>query len=299
MSVTYQYRTFDTLSPELLKFKQGIEDYEKSEVKGPPPWSIDAPRPVVPDCVEVSHFSLDGLDCMKTVNKNGRAAKKAVYYIHGGGMMAGSVEDCLLILPEITARSGIDGYSIEYTLVPHAMYPTQIEQCLRLYRRLLAQGYEQIAVTGVSAGATLSLALTQRCIAEGLPAPVCVASMSAGLDSTGTIRPKRPDFLSADVDSPMLKRYFGTADPFLPDISPLFADYAAFPPTLFQVGATESMQDGHLALMERLEKEDTGAEIEFSLWTQMGHGFALEGGYYPEGYAGRDQIIDYILGRFR
>lgn len=296
MSVTYQYRRSGALSPELVKFKQGIAEYEKNGMNGSPPWSIDAPRPPVPEGVEVSHFSLNGLDCMKTTA--GKLSKKAVYYIHGGGMMAGSVQDCLLILPEITARSGIDGYSIEYTLVPHAQYPVQIEQCVGMYEWLLQQGYEQIALTGVSAGATLSLAVAMRCRERGLPMPVCVASMSAGLDSSGTIVPKRPDFLSADVGGGLAKAYAGEADVKLPDISPLFADFNGFPPTLLQVGESESMQDGHLALMERLEREVVDASVEFSLWEDMGHGFALEGGYYPEGYAGRDQVIDYILARF-
>lgn len=297
MSVTRQYRRSGELSPELKEFKRGIQEYEQNGMNGPPPWSIDAPRPKIPEGVKVSHFTLNGLDCMKTTA--GTPSKKAVYYIHGGGMMAGSVEDCLLILPEITARSGIDGYSIEYTLVPHAQYPTQIEQCVEMYKWLLAQGYEQIAVTGVSAGANLSLAVTMRCRELGLPMPVSVASMSAGLDSSGTIIPKRPDFLSADIGSGIFDAYLGETDPKTPDVSPLFADFNGFPPTLFQVGESESMQDAHLALIDRLEREGVDAAIEFSLWQDMGHGFALEGGYYPEGYTGRDQVIDFLLGHFR
>ena len=299
MSITYQYRHCKSVSEDLAAFKRGIEAYEKSEVKGPPPWSIDAPRPEIPADVDVSHFELNGLTCVKTVSKTNRQKKKAVFYIHGGGMMAGSVEDCLLILPEITARSSIDGYSIEYTLVPHARYPVQIEQCLAMYEWLLCQGYEQIALIGVSAGANLCLAVTMRCREKGLPLPACVVSMSGVMDSSGTVKPKRPDFLSADVEGLVTKNYIGELDPKTPDVSPLFADFNGFPPTLFQVGEAESIQDAHLALMERLENENIDAEIEFSLWENMGHGFALEGGYYPEGYVGRDQVIDYILARFR
>lgn len=296
MSVTYDHRLLKEQSPELLAFKAGITEYENSGMQGPPPWSIGAPLPPMPENVEITHFTANGLDCIKTTT--GKKSRKAVYFIHGGGFMAGDVEDSLLLLPEITARSGIDGYSVQYTLVPEARYPTQIEQCVEMYKWLLAQGYDQIAVTGVSAGANLSLAVAMRCREQGLPMPACVACMSAALDSTGTVKPKRRDFLSADVDGLVTKNYAGDADLFTPEISALFADFNDFCPTLLQAGAWESLHEAHLVLIERLEKEGVNTPVLFSLWEELGHGFALEGGYYPEGYMGREQVIDFILAHF-
>ena len=296
MSVTYDHRPLKNPSPELVAFKEGITEYEKAGMNGPPPWSIGAPLPPMPENVEIIRFAANGLDCIKTTV--GMKSRKAVYFIHGGGFMAGDVEDSLLLLPEITARSGIDGYSVQYTLVPEARYPTQIEQCVEMYKWLLAQGYDQIAVTGVSAGANLSLAVAMRCREMGLPMPACVACMSAALDSTGTVKPKRRDFLSADVDGLVTKNYAGDADLFTPEISALFADFNDFCPTLLQAGAWESLHEAHLVLIERLEKEGVNTPVLFSLWEELGHGFALEGGYYPEGYVGREQVIDYILAHF-
>lgn len=295
MSVTYNRISLSEPSPQNVKFKREMFEYVASDPSGPPPWSIDVPAPEVPADVEVSYVSVEGIQCLKT--SSGGSGSKAVLYIHGGGWIAGSMDDGLLILPELTHRSGIDGYSIEYSLRPEAVYPTQLMECVRVFRGLLSMGYRQIAITGVSAGANLCLVLTQYLRDHGLPLPVCIASMSAGLDFSGAIEIQHPDFLLNDLPV-VAAEYAKNADVRDPYVSPYFADYRGFPPTLLQAGTGESLHEWHIALARRLEAENADISVELSLWEGMTHGFALEGSYYPEGYAGRDQVIEYILGHF-
>lgn len=295
MSLTRNYVSVPKLSETFLKFQQQVAEFSASAPSGPPPWVINAPQPYIPEGVQIDHLDINGVSCLKTSLGNG--GDKAVLFIHGGAWVTGSMEDGLALLPEITRRSGVDGYSVEYTLVPGAVYPTQPRQCIQVYLGLLAMGYKQIAVAGVSAGANMSLAMALCLRDECLPAPTCVASMSAALDLSGAIEVKHPDFLSADI-AVKGKDYAPDNDLKDPYVSPFFADWNNLPPILLQAGTGESFHEWHLALAERLEKENVSTGIELSLWENMTHGFALEGIYYPEGDVGREQVIEYILGHF-
>ena len=90
-----------------------------------------------------------------------------IFYCHGGGFSMGS---CYFYLEFLLAWTGLlkeAGYrnpaifSIEYTLVPDAVYPTQLEQIATGYEHVCKTIGEpsRICVGGDSAGATLILSL--------------------------------------------------------------------------------------------------------------------------------------------
>ncbi|KAI7596185.1 alpha/beta-hydrolase [Hortaea werneckii] len=92
-----------------------------------------------------------------------------VYYCHGGGFSMGSayfyIEFLLAWVSLLKSEGGFSNpalFALEYTLVPEATYPAQVQQTLAGYKYCLeiADGEPQkICVSGDSAGATLILSL--------------------------------------------------------------------------------------------------------------------------------------------
>ena len=90
-----------------------------------------------------------------------------IYYCHGGGFSMGSAYFYLEFLLAWTSLLKDAGYknpaifSLEYTLVPDAAYPTQLEQTVVGYEFLCStvEDSSRICVGGDSAGATLILTL--------------------------------------------------------------------------------------------------------------------------------------------
>ena len=90
-----------------------------------------------------------------------------IYYCHGGGFSMGSAYFYLEFLLGWASLLSDAGYKnpaifcLEYTLVPDAAYPAQLEQTVAGYEFLcsLVEDSSRICVGGDSAGATLILAL--------------------------------------------------------------------------------------------------------------------------------------------
>ncbi|KAJ4363476.1 hypothetical protein N0V83_009770 [Neocucurbitaria cava] len=88
-----------------------------------------------------------------------------VYYCHGGGFSMGSsffYMEFLLAWVSLLRSAGYRNpalFALEYTLVPDATYPTQLQETLAGYEYVLsiAQASSRIVVGGDSAGATLIL----------------------------------------------------------------------------------------------------------------------------------------------
>jgi acetyl esterase/lipase len=90
-----------------------------------------------------------------------------VYYCHGGGFSMGSayfyLEPLIALLTLLKERYTNPAiFALEYTLVPDANYPTQLQEAIAGYQHCLEQvagDTSRICVSGDSAGGTLVLSL--------------------------------------------------------------------------------------------------------------------------------------------
>lgn len=113
---------------------------------------------------EINRKDLKGI---YMIHNETRRPDVVVYYCHGGGFSMGSAffyMEFLLAWISILKDSGYANpalFALEYTLVPGATYPTQVQETLAGYKYVLsiADDPSHICVGGDSAGATLILSL--------------------------------------------------------------------------------------------------------------------------------------------
>lgn len=104
-------------------------------------------------------------------------SKSLIFHCHGGGFVAQSSKSHEVYLREWAARLHVPILSIDYSLSPQAPYPRALEEVLYAYcwaiknARLLGTTAEKIVVVGDSAGATLNMALTLKCIDQQIRRP--------------------------------------------------------------------------------------------------------------------------------
>ncbi|KAK3956871.1 alpha/beta-hydrolase [Pseudoneurospora amorphoporcata] len=144
-----------------------------------------------------------------------------LYYAHGGGFSMGSAYfylEFLLTWLSVLSSSGFENpaiFALDYTLVPDASYPTQIQETIEGYRYVLkvARDPAIVCVSGDSAGATLILSLLLHLSCKdprakrygvGLPMPGQAVLISPW---TTLVSPRHTNTTSDYLDAEQLSRY--------------------------------------------------------------------------------------------
>jgi acetyl esterase/lipase len=205
-----------------------------------------------------------------------RRRDKVILYLHGGGFILGSARTNLATALRIGPAAGAGVLSVDYRLAPEHPYPAALDDALAAYRWLLGNGYDgdDIAVYGDSAGGGLALSLVLAARAAKLPLPAAVAVLSPMVDLTlaGDTRITLAGSDPVVTDGGERHRlYPGSHDPRDPLISPVFADFAGFPPLLIQVGTREMLLSDAARLARRARAD--GVAVTLDVWDGMWHGW--------------------------
>lgn len=103
-------------------------------------------------------------------------AERILLHFHGGGYVFGPGEAGT---GEAVLMAGIGRFkviSVDYRMAPDFPYPAALDDAVAVYRELLkTTPAEKIGVFGTSTGGGMTLALTLRARAEGLPLPAAIA----------------------------------------------------------------------------------------------------------------------------
>jgi epsilon-lactone hydrolase len=228
--------------------------------------------------------------------------KLAVLYLHGGGFLVpASPEAHVRFLASLCRRLDAVGFLPDYRLAPLHKYPAALDDCERAYRGLLAAGFEpsNIALAGDSAGGNLVLGLLQRIRKAGLPMPSCAVPISPVTEmARGYAPPSRIRNAGRDPMFPagpllgVLQTYVGNADGADPELSPLYADYAGFPPLYFLVGETELLLDD--SVLAARQSKAAGVPTRLDVWPVLPHAFPLFTWLFPEARQSHDDIAAFI-----
>lgn len=191
--------------------------------------------------------------------KNGAAPGAAVLYLHGGGMIMGSVALYDGPVARYVSNSGVPMLSVDYRRAPEHPYPTPIEDCyaglqwLGTHAAELGVDPARIAVMGDSAGGGLAAALALLARDRGGPALARQILIYPMLDDRNTV-----------PDPEIVPFALWTYDDNI-------TGWGALPAAYIEVGQLDIFRDEDLAYAQRLSH--AGVEVEFHLRPGVPHEF--------------------------
>ncbi len=243
-------------------------------------------------------FTIDTIPA-EWVSVNRRHMKKyIILYCHGGGYFTGSLQYARTLTTKLAMSTSMDVLSFNYRLAPEHPWPAALEDAETVWDYLMYQGYgsRDIIVAGDSAGGNLALALTLKLKYEERLLPRGLALMSPWADLTLSGKSHQN---KADVDPVLNQAYLEKAISYYaagqdlknPLISPLFGDFAGFPPVYIQCGRNEVLLDDSLTLCRRL----CAANVLCRLDTYRGMWHVFQMSPFKNAYDAMDQIAEYVF----
>ncbi|MFP4312661.1 MAG: alpha/beta hydrolase fold domain-containing protein [Nitriliruptoraceae bacterium] len=195
--------------------------------------------------------------------------ERVVVHLHGGAYALGSPRTHRTIAASIarTARAAV--VLPDYRLSPEHPFPAALEDAEATWRWLLdVAGVHpwRVGISGDSAGGGLAAALLVRLLAEGVPHPACYLGWSPWLDLAATgdsIRDRAgaDPWLPAPLLLPAALAYAGDTPLTDPEVSPLYAPLAGFPPTLLHVGGDDILLDDARRFVARARAAGVDASV--------------------------------------
>jgi monoterpene epsilon-lactone hydrolase len=226
---------------------------------------------------------------------------RVLLYLHGGAFMFRFPSTHAGIVARWCRPLGARTLMVDYRLAPEHPYPAGLDDCHAAYRWLLEQGHDprQIVLGGDSAGGNLALATLHRIQAAGEPMPACAVLLSPVVDFTmsgrSIIANEKSDPMFALSGLLAMRSLYAVPERFLdPFVSPLFGDFAGFPPLLFQVGAVEVLVDESTRAAARAHA--AGVAVELEIWDRMAHVFQAFAALPQSAEAG-DSVVRFIRER--
>ena len=222
-----------------------------------------------------------------------------MYYLHGGGYVAGSIDSHRNLTGNLARALGCQVLALDYRLAPENPHPASVEDAVTGYGWLLEQGYsaDSIVVAGDSAGGGLTVALLLALKQQGLPQPAAAVPLSPWVDmeATGDSMVSRADadpMITPGSLTNIAALFLGEdGDPTDPLASPLHGDLSGLPPLLIQVGDAEVLLDDSTRLAAQAEQ--AGVDVTLEVWPEMVHVFQASVGYVPEATQAVDRIAEF------
>ena len=244
------------------------------------PWLRDlqklaSPRPSLPlfGRVEFAAVDADGIPCEWCRPKD-TTPGRTLLYLHGGGYVIGSVDSYRELIARLALGAGAQVLAPEYRLAPEHRFPSANDDCLAVYRWLLAQGLpaEEIAIAGDSAGGGLCVDVLRSARDAGDPLPAAALLFSPWVDPLargGSLIENAPfDTLEAGFLAQCITSYLGGsggdsggADSRDLRVAPLHADLSGLPPIRIAVGTCEIFLDQARELAKRASQSGVDATI--------------------------------------
>jgi len=221
-------------------------------------------------------------------------------FFHGGGYCSGSIVSHRRMVTEAGRAARMRTLAVNYGLAPEHPYPAAHKDAMKAWRFLRMQGIaaRNIAVGGDSAGGNLTITLINRLRAAGEKQPGCawLASPWTDLTMSGASLEAK-----ATIDPLIHKAYLEElADAYAPApldrkdprISPLFSDLRGFPPTIIQVGSSETLIDDSVRFARALGLADV--DVTLQVWPHMIHAWAMWNARLTEGREALEQAGEFI-----
>jgi acetyl esterase len=212
-----------------------------------------------------------------------------ILYLHGGGLVAGSLDTHDSIARALAQFSGCRVLSLGYRLAPEHPFPAALEDACAAVRHLarhaeaLGMDGSRLAICGDSAGGTLAAAACQALGGGGiLKLQILICPILDHTRRGGSRREFASGYLVGQdtLDHDLEHCVPAGADPSDPRLSPLLAaDLSAVPPTLVHTAEFDPLRDEGRDYFERLGH--TGSAVSYTCHPGMIHLFYGLGAVIP------------------
>jgi len=110
----------------------------------------------------------------------GADTSRAVLYLHGGGYVAGSIDSHRNLTGNLAKAMGCRVLALHYRLAPEHPHPAPVQDAVKAYRWMLAQGLkaDHVMIAGDSAGGGLTMATLLALRDAGDPMPAAAVGIS-------------------------------------------------------------------------------------------------------------------------
>jgi len=268
-----------------------------------PFWELPQPKPqeILTGLQNQTPVDMSGVTTVeKTITQDGRNVKLYImtpqnvkgkpgvlFFVHGGVWIVGNFQNHQRLLRDLVVGSGQIGVFVEYTPLPEAKYPTQMEESYAALKWVAAHAADfgadgsRIAIAGNSVGGNMTAALTLMAKDQNGPKIALQVLFIPATDA------------SVDTDS---YHEFGTGrflarafmkygwDLYAPDektrnspyVSPLRAsneELQGLPPALVITAENDPLRDEGEAYARRLK--DAGVAVIATRYNGMIHDFVL------------------------
>ena len=225
-------------------------------------------------------FTLAGMDAAWMRLSREHRRRRVILYCHGGGYTSGGLGFSKVLASKLTRATGMDTLAFDYRLAPEHPDPAAVEDALTAWGHLDSLGIARgdIVLAGDSAGGNLALVLCLKLREAGRGLPGALLLMTPWTEMTASGESLRgragiDPVLTPEYMYAVREAYAGGLDPSDCLLSPLFADFAGFPPALIQVGTHEILYSDAERLAERMLA--AGADCRLEVWENMWHDFQM------------------------
>ncbi len=257
-----------------------IEKYSLEQLRSAQDMTGSLMRRLAGRTLEIERKSFGAFEAA-WIHPEARQSDTVILYLHGGGYTCGNIDFAIGFASTLAKTLGLRVFAPAYRLAPERPYPAAVDDAVRAYDYLIECGIspKSIILCGESAGGGLCYALCLRLSAMGREVPAGIIAISPWVDLTmsgDSIKTK------ADVDIALnyerLKFFAdsyvgGQGDAKEPEISPIFADVTAMPPSLIFVGSDELLFDDAQVLERKLIH--AGRKCKLIVGEKMWHAYTI------------------------
>ena len=237
-----------------------------------------------------------------------------ILYLHGGAYIGSNIDIYDGFASRFAYEIKMRVYSFDYPLAPEYPYPHALDSVVEFYKYLLLDsGHKKIIIAGDSAGGGLALACAKRILSErndssktrlgkksvksSISVPEMLLLFSPWVDLTLSmpslvVNKKRDLLLTFEMLQGAAGMYCGGKDASNSEISPLYCDFAGFPPAYILVADDELLFDEAVALHDNMES--AGVDVYLSVWKGMQHAFVIGANLFPESKLVIQNIKDFM-----